>query len=115
MKRLLLPLISVLLVLGCQGKQSKDPIEEPFYIGLQMGITYKMYLHEKQPIDGGIRYKFRTRVEYSSDSHTRIINDWSVADCLKSTIDDYPVPALPRSSADRRMPFLIRAVCGDMG
>ena len=114
MKRLLLPLISVLLVLGCQGKQSKDPIEEPFYIGLQMGITYKMYLHEKQPIDGGIRYKFRTRVEYSSDTPTRI-NDWRVADCLESTIDDYLVPALSRSGVERGMPFLIKEVCGDMG
>ena len=113
MKRLLLPLISILFVVGCQGKQSKDPIEEPFYIGLQMGITYKMYLHEKQPIDGGIRYKFRTRVEYSSDTPTRI-NDWRVADCLESTIDDYLVPALSRSGVERGMPFLIREVCGDM-
>ncbi len=114
MKRLLLPLISVFLVLGCQGKQSKDPTEEPFYIGLQMGITYKMYLHEKQPIDGGIRYKFRTRVEYSSDIPPRI-NDWRVADCLESTIDDYLVPALSRSGVERGMPFLIKEVCGDMG
>ena len=114
MKRLLLPLISFLLVLGCQGKQSKDPIEEPFYIGLQNGITYKLYLHEKQPIDGGIRYKFRTRVEYSSDTPT-LINDWRVADCLESTIDDYLVPALSRSGVERGMPFLIREVCGDMG
>ena len=114
MKCLLLPLISVLLVLGCQGKQSKDPIEEPFYIGVQMGITYKLFLHEKQPLDGGIRYKFRTRVEYSSDTPTRI-NDWSIADCLKSTINDYLVPALSRNGVERGMPFLIRAVCGDMG
>ena len=85
MKLLQFPLIACLLVVGCQGKQSKDPKEEPFYIGLQMGITYKMFLHEQQPIDGGIRYKFRTRVEYSSDTPTRI-NDWRVADCLKSTV-----------------------------
>ncbi len=58
----------------------------------------KMFLHEKQPIGGGIRYKFRTRVEYSSETPTRI-NDWRVADCLKSTIDDYLVPALSRSKA----------------
>ena len=114
MKRLLLPLIAGLLVVGCQGKQSKDPSQEPYYIGLQMGVTYKMFLHEKQLVDGGIRYKFRTRVEYSSDTPTRI-NDWSVADCLKSTIDDYLVPALSRSGVERGMPFLIRAVCGDMG
>ena len=114
MKRLLLPLFAGLLVVGCQGKQSKDPTEEPFYVGLQMGVTYKMFLHEKQLIDGGIRYKFRTRVEYSSDTPTRI-NDWSVADCLKSTIDDYLVPALSRSGVEKGMPFLIRAVCGDMG
>ncbi len=114
MKLLQFPLIACLLVVGCQGKQSKEPKEEPFYIGLQMGITYKMFLHEKQPIDGGIRYKFRTRVEYSSDTPTRI-NDWSVADCLKSTIDDYLVPALSRSGVEKGMPFLIRAVCGDMG
>ena len=114
MKRLLLALLPVLLVFGCQGKQSKNPIEEPFYLGFQMGITYKMFLHEKQPIGGGIRYKFRTRVEYSSDTSTRI-NDWRVADCLKSTIDDYLVPALSRSGAEKGMPFLIRAVCGDMG
>ena len=113
MKHLLLPLIPVLLVVGCQGKQSKDPTEKPFYIGLQMGITYKMFLHEKQPIDGGIRYKFRTRVEYSSDTPTRI-NDWRVADCLKSTVDGELVPALTRSGVERGMPFLIRAVCGDM-
>ena len=114
MKRVLLPLIAGLLVVGCQGKQSKDSTEEPFYIGLQMGVTYKMFLHEKQLIDGGIRYKFRTRVEYSSNTPTRI-NDWSVADCLKSTIDDYLVPALSRSGVEKGMPFLIRAVCGDMG
>ena len=114
MNRLLLPLISVLFVVGCQGKQSKDPIEEPFYVGLQMGITYKMFLHEKKPIDGGIRYKFRTRVEYSSDTPT-LIHDWSVADCLESTINDYLVPALSRNGVERGMPFLIRAVCGDMG
>ena len=114
MKRLLLALLPVLLVIGCQDKQSKEPIEEPFYIGLQMGMTYKMFLHEKQAIDGGIRYKFRTRVEYSSDTTTRI-NDWRVADCLKSTIDGYLVPALSRSGVERGMPFLIRAVCGDMG
>ena len=114
MKRLLLPLIAGLLVVGCQGKQSKDPTEKPFYIGLQMGVTYKMFLHEKQLIDGGIRYKFRTRVEYSSDTPTRI-NDWRIADCLKSTIDDYLVPALSRSGVEKGMPFLIRAVCGDMG
>ena len=114
MKRLFLSLIAGLLVVGCQGKQSKDPTEEPYYVGLQMGITYKMFLHEKQLIDGGIRYKFRTRVEYSSDTPTRI-NDWSVADCLKSTIDDYLVPALSRNGIEKGMPFLIRAVCGDMG
>ena len=114
MKLLQFPLIACLLVVGCQGKQSKEPKEEPFYIGLQMGITYKMFLHEKQLIDGGIRYKFRTRVEYSSDTPTRI-NDWRVADCLKSTIDDYLVPALSRSGVEKGMPFLIRAVCGDMG
>ncbi len=114
MKRLLLPLIGGLLIIGCQGDQIKDTTEEPFYVGLQMGITYKMFLHEKQPIDGGIRYKFRTRVEYSSDTPTRI-NDWRVADCLKSTIDDYLVPALSRSGVEKGMPFLIRAVCGDMG
>ena len=114
MKLLQFPLIACLLVVGCQGKQSKEPKEEPFYIGLQMGITYKMFLHEKQPIDGGIRYKFRTRVEYSSDTPTRI-NDWSVADCLRSTIDDYLVPALSRNGLERHMPFLIRAVCGGMG
>jgi len=114
MKLLQFPLIACLLVVGCQGKQSKEPKEEPFYIGLQMGITYKMFLHEQQPIDGGIRYKFRTRVEYSSDTPTRI-NDWSVADCLRSTIDDYLVPALSRNGLERHMPFLIRAVCGGMG
>jgi len=114
MKRLLLPLLAILLVAGCQGKQSKEPKEEPFYIGLQMGITYKMFLHEQQPIDGGIRYKFRTRVEYSSDTPTRI-NDWSVADCLRSTIDGQLVPALSRNGLERHMPFLIRAVCGGMG
>ena len=101
MKRLLLLLISVLLVVGCQGKQSKGPIEEPFYIGLQMGITYKMFLHEKQPIDGGIRYKFRTRVEYSSDTPTRI-NDWQFAETwgdkkLTSSINPSPFGCwLPR-------------------
>ena len=61
-----------------------------------------------------IRYKFRTRVEYSSDTPIRI-NDWRVADCLRSTIDGQLVPALSRNGLERHMPFLIRAVCGDMG
>ena len=103
-----------LLVLVVLSLPSRIKAEEPFYVGLQMGITYKMFLHEKQPIDGGIRYKFRTRVEYSSDTPT-LIHDWSVADCLESTINDYLVPALSRNGVERGMPFLIRAVCGDMG
>ena len=114
MKRLLCPLITGLLLVLCQGKQSKAQPKEPFYEGLQMGISYKLFIHEKELIDGGIRYKFRTRVEYSSDTPTRI-NDWRVADCLKSTIDGKLVPALSRSGVERGMPFLIRAVCGDMG
>ena len=115
MKRLLIPLIAGLFVVGCQAKQSQDPTEEPFYLGLQMGITYKLFIHEKQRLEeGGLRYKFRTRVEYSSDTPTRI-NDWSIADCFKSTINGKLVPALSRSGAEKGAPHLIRAVCGDMG
>ena len=112
MKRLLLPLIAGLLVVGCQGKQSKDPTEEPFYVGLQMGISYKLFIHEKERLDEGISYKFRTR--YESDTRTTV-SDWRVADCLKSTIDGQLVPALTRSGVERGMPWMIRAVCGDMG
>ena len=112
MKCLLLPLIAGLLVVGCQAKQSKDPTEEPFYVGLQMGISYKLFIHEKERLDEGISYKFRTR--YESDTRTTV-SDWRVADCLKSTIDGQLVPALTRSGVERGMPFLIRAVCGDMG
>ena len=112
MKRLLLPLLAGLLVVGCQAKQSKNPTEEPFYLGLQMGISYKLFIHEKERLDEGISYKFRTR--YESDTRTTV-SDWRVADCLKSTIDGQLVPALTRSGVERGMPFLIRAVCGDMG
>jgi hypothetical protein len=34
---------------------------------------------------------------------------------LKLTIEDYLVPALSRSGVERGIPFLTRAVCGDMG
>ena len=112
MKRLLLPLLAGLLVVGCKAKQSKNPTEEPFYLGLQMGISYKLFIHEKERLDEGISYKFRTR--YESDTRTTV-SDWRVADCLKSTIDGQLVPALTRSGVERGMPFLIRAVCGDMG
>ncbi len=112
MKCLLLPLIAVLLVVGCQGKQSKESKEEPFYYGFQMGISYKLFIHEKERLDEGIGYKFRTRFE--SDTRTTI-SDWRVANCLKSTIDGQLVPALTRSGVERGMPWMIRAVCGDMG
>ena len=112
MKRLLLPFISGLLLVVCQGQQSKAESEEPFYYGLQMGISYKLFIHEKERLDEGISYKFRTR--YESDTRTTV-SDWRVADCLKSTIDGQLVPALTRSGVERGMPFLIRAVCGDVG
>ena len=112
MKCLLPPLIAAFFVVGCQKKQVKIQSLEPFYLGIQMGISYKLFIHDKERLENGISYKFRTRFE--SDIRTTI-SAWRIANCMKSTIDGKTVPALSRSGLERGMPFLIRAVCGDLG
>ena len=103
MKRLILPLIAVLcLPLGIKA-------EEPYYSNIWMGIDYQLYINDKERLDNGYMYKFRTR--YESDSRTTIV-DWRIADCFKSTIDRELVPAIARFGYERGMPELIREICG---
>lgn len=83
--------------------------EKDFYSNTRMGIDYKLFINDKEPLDGGYRYKFRTR--YESESRTTIV-DWRIADCLKSSIDGKLVPAIARYGYERGMPELIREICG---
>ena len=103
MKRLLLPLIAVLSL------PSEIKAEEPYYSNTWMGIDYQLFINDKETLDNGYMYKFRTR--YESDSRTKIV-DWRIADCLKSSIDGELVPAIARFGYERGMPELIREICG---
>ena len=103
MKRLFLPvLVSLSLFSGIKA-------DEPFYSNTWMGIDYEFFINDKEPLENGYLYKFRTRFE----SSLRItINDWRIADCLKSTVDGELVPAITRYGYERGMPELIREICG---
>ena len=102
MKRLFL---LVLLVLPLP---SRIKAEEPFYSNTWMGRDYELFLNNKEPIENGYIYKFRTRYESNSRSD---INDWRIADCLNSTIDGKLVPAIARYGYERGMPELIKEIC----
>ena len=102
MKRLLLPLIAILsLPPGIKA-------EEPYYSNTWMRVDYQLFINDKETLDNGNIYKFRTR--YESDSRTKIV-DWRIADCFKSSIDGELVPAIARFGYERGMPDLIREIC----
>ena len=102
MKRLFLPvLVSLSLFSGIKA-------DEPFYSNTWMGIDYEFFINDKEPLENGYLYKFRTR--YESDSRTKIV-DWRIADCFKSSIDGELVPAIARFGYERGMPDLIREIC----
>ena len=103
MKHLLLPLIAVLSL------PSGIKAEEPYYSNTWMGIDYQLFINDKEPLDNGYMYKFRTR--YESDSRTKVV-DWRIADCFKSSIDGELVHAIARFGYERGMPELIREICG---
>mgnify|MGYP001303206192 FL=1 len=102
MKGLLLPvLIALSLPSGIKA-------EEPYYSNTWMGEDYQLFINDKETLDNGYMYKFRTR--YESDSRTKIV-DWRIADCFKSSIDGKLVPAIARFGYERGMPELIREIC----
>lgn len=78
------------------------------YSGMRQGITYKIYIHEKQDL-GSNRWRFRTRAEYSRGKD--YYSPWRTADCNKATIDGKIVPAFARYGAEEGQPKLIRTIC----
>ena len=70
MKRLLLPLIAVLSL------PSGIKAEEPYYSNTWMGIDYQLFINDKEPLDNGYMYKFRTRYESNS---RKTPHDWQLA------------------------------------
>ena len=102
MKRLLLTLIAAISL------NSRIKAEEPFYSNTWMGIDYELFINDKEPLEKEYIYKFRTRYESNSRSD---INDWRIADCLNSTIDEKLVPAIARYGYERGMPELIKEIC----
>tara|TARA_A100001035_G_scaffold117688_2_gene92462 strand:+ start:1316 stop:1633 length:318 start_codon:yes stop_codon:yes gene_type:complete len=103
MKFLLFPLITVICL------HSRIKAEEPYYSNTWMGEDYKLFINDKESLNNGYIYKFRTR--YESDSRTTIV-DWRIADCFKSSIDGKLVPAIARFGYERGMPELIKEICG---
>ena len=103
MKRLFL---QVLVALSLPSGIKAD---SPFYSNTWMGTDYELFINDKEPLENGYMYKFRTRFETNS---RRTINDWRIADCLKSTIDGELVPAIARFGYERGMPELIKEICG---
>ena len=102
MKRLFLLVILVLSL------PSRIKAEEPFYSNTWMGTDYELFLNNKEPIENGYIYKFRTRYESNS---RKTLNDWQIANCLKSTIDGKIVPAIARYGYERGQPELIKEIC----
>ena len=102
MKRLFL---LVLLVLSLP---SRIKSEEPFYSNTWMGTDYELFLNNNEPIENGYIYKFRTRYESNS---RKTLNDWQIANCLKSTIDGELVPAITRYGYERGQHELIKEIC----
>ncbi len=80
--------------------------------GTQMGITYRVYMEEKQDL-GGNRWRFRTRAEHTEPSGVKdYYSPWRTADCGESSIDGEIIPAIARSRAEEGGARLLRAVCG---
>ena len=98
----------LLLLLAALSFPSGIKAEEPYYSNTWMGIDYKLFINDKEPLDNGYMYKFRTR--YERDSRIKIV-DWRIADCFKSSIDGELVPAIARFGYERGMPELIREIC----
>ena len=98
----------LLLLLAALSFPSGIKAEEPYYSNTWMGTDYQLFINDKEPLDNGYTYKFRTR--YESDSRTTIV-DWRIADCLKSEIDGKIVPAIARYGYERGMAELIREIC----
>ena len=99
MKRLLLPVLIALSL------PQEIKAEEPYYSNTWMGNDYQLFINDKEPLDNGYIYNFRTR--YESDSRTSIV-DWRIADCLKSSVVGELVPAIARFGYERGMPEFIK-------
>ncbi|MEI6427547.1 MAG: hypothetical protein WCO45_04030 [Pseudanabaena sp. ELA607] len=80
------------------------------YSGMRQGISYDIYIHEKQDL-GNNRWRFRTRAVYSRGQD--YYSPWRIADCSQSTIDGKLVPAIARSGSEEGAPKLIRLICQD--
>ena len=102
MKFLLFPLITVICL------HSRIKAEEPYYSNTWMGEDYKLFINDKESLNNGYIYKFRTRYESNS---RKILNDWQIANCLESTIDGELVPAIARYGYERGKPELIKEIC----
>ena len=87
---------------------SRIMAEEPFYSNTWMGTDYELFINNKDHQKNGYIYKFRTRYESNS---RKTLNDWQIANCLKSTIDGELVPAIARYGHERGMPELIKEIC----
>ncbi len=81
---------------------------EYIYSGMRQGISYDIYIHEKQDLGNG-QWRFRTRAVYSRGAD--YYSPWRIADCNQSTIDGKLVPAIARSGAEAGAPKLIRVIC----
>ena len=60
MKRLFLQVLVVLSL------PSRIKAEELFYSNTWMGTEYELFFNNKEPLENGYIYKFRTRYEYNS-------------------------------------------------
>ena len=97
-----------LLVLVVISLPSKIKAEEPFYSNTWMGTDYELFINDKEPLENGYIYKFRTRYESNS---RKILNDWQIANCLESTIDGELVPAIARYGYEKGQSELIKEIC----
>ena len=97
-----------LLVLVILSLPSRIKAEEPFYSNTWMGTDYQLFINNKDHLENGYIYKLRTRYESNS---RKTLNDWQIANCLKSTIDGELVPAIARYGYERGKPELIKEIC----
>tara|TARA_A100001388_G_scaffold147575_1_gene109518 strand:+ start:334 stop:558 length:225 start_codon:yes stop_codon:yes gene_type:complete len=73
-----------------------------------MDTDYELFLNNKEPLENGYIYKFRTK--YISNSR-KTLKDWQIVNCLKSKIDWEIVPAISRYGYERGKPELIKEIC----
>ena len=73
-----------------------------------MSTDYELFLNNKEPLENGYIYKFRTK--YISNSR-KTLKDWQIVNCLKSKIDWEIVPAISRYGYERGKPELIKEIC----